>query len=98
MGDVYETLLSTLATKVVFPTSEAIVEVDVHALQTKTASKRATKPLVEMELLLKGAHDSFFDELDHVVERSESDVREELPTGSNHTREATSPQVIDSAG
>ncbi len=96
MGEVYETLLSTLATTAVFPTSEAIVEVDVHALLTKTASKRTTKPLVEMELLLKGAHDSLLDELDHVVESSESDVPEELPTRSYHTRAATTRQAIGS--
>ncbi|TME14445.1 MAG: sigma-70 family RNA polymerase sigma factor [Chloroflexi bacterium] len=96
MGDVYETLLSTLATTAMFPTIEAIVEVDMHALLTKTASKRTTKPLVEMELLLKGAHDSLLDELDDVVESSESDVPEELPTRSHHTRAATTRQAIGS--
>src|SRR6266516_4098146 len=96
MGDVYETLLSTLATTAMFPTIEAIVEVDMHALLTKTASKRTTKPLVEMELLLNEAHDSLLDELDDVEVSSEANVPEELPTRSHHTRAATTRQAIGS--
>jgi RNA polymerase primary sigma factor len=96
MGDVYETLLTTLATTAVFPTSEPIVEVDVNALLTKTASKRTTKPLVEMELLLKRAHDSLLDELDDVVVSSEANVPKEFPTRTHHTRAATTRQAIGS--
>ena len=96
MGDVYETLLSTLATTAVFPTSEPIVEVDVNELLAKTASKRNTKPLVEIELLLNEAHDSFVDESDDMDKRSEADGLEELPTRSHHTRAATTRQAIGS--
>ena len=96
MGEVYETLLSTLATTAVFPTSETIVEVDLNALLTKTASERTTKPLAEMELLLNEAHDSLLDELDDVEVSSEADVPEELPTRSYHTRAATTRQAIGS--
>src|SRR3989442_7111685 len=96
MGDVYETLLTTLATTAVFPTSEPIVEIDVNALLTKTASKRTTKPLVEMELLLKRAHNSLLDELDDLVVSSEANVPEEFPTRTHHTRAATTRQAIGS--
>ncbi len=96
MGDVYETLLSTLATTAMFPTSEPIVEVDVNALLTKTASKRNTKPLVEIEQLLNEAHDSFVDELDDVEVSIEANVPEVFPTRSHQTRAATTRQAIGS--
>ena len=96
MHDVAETLLTTLATAAVFSTTEPIVEVDVNALLTKTAAKRNTKPLVEIELLLNEAHDSLLDELDDVEVSSEANVPEELPTRSHHTRAATTRQAIGS--
>ncbi len=96
MGDVYETLLSTLATTAMFPTSEPIVEVDVNALLTKTASKRNTKPLVEIEQLLNEAHDSFVDELDDVEVSIEANVPKVFPTRSHQTRAATTRQAIGS--
>jgi hypothetical protein len=79
LGDVYETLLTTLATTAVFPISKAIVEVDMNARLPKTASKRTTKPLVEMELLLNERHDLFLDEPDDVVESSEVNVQRSFP-------------------
>ena len=93
MGDRCETFLTTLASPAVFPTTESIVEVDLNALLTKTASKRTTKPLVEMEPLLNEAHDSLLDELDDVEVSSEADVPEELPTRSHHTRTTATRQV-----
>ena len=70
MGDVTETLLTTLATSAVFPTTEPIFEVDVNALLAKTTSERTTKPPVEMDLLLNRGHDSLPDEPDDVLDRS----------------------------
>jgi RNA polymerase primary sigma factor len=93
MGDVYETLLTTLASPAVFPTTESIVEVDMNALLTKTASERTTQPPIEIELLLNEAHASLLDELDDVEVSSEADVPEELPTRSHHTRAATTRQA-----
>jgi RNA polymerase primary sigma factor len=96
MGDVTETLLTTLAVSAVFPTTEPIFEVDVNVLLTKTTSERTTKPPVEMDLLLNRGHDSLPDELDDVEEMSEADVLEELPTRSRPTRVTTSRRAIGS--
>src|SRR5947199_9568011 len=93
MGDICETFLTALASPAVFPTTESIVEVDMNALLTKTASKRTTMPLVEMEPLLNERHDSFLDESDDMDKRSEAGGLEELPIGAQHTRAANNRQV-----
>ena len=75
MHDVCETSLTTLTTAGVLPmTDEPNFEVDGNALLPKTASKRTTKPLIEMEPLLNEEYASFLDELDDVEERSETDL------------------------
>jgi len=86
MGDVCETLLTTLATAAVFSTTEPIVEVDVSTLLTKTASKRIAKPTVEIEPLLNEENVSLLDEPDDVGESSEADAAEELPTRLQYRR------------
>src|SRR5467141_3635754 len=93
MGDVYETLLSTLASPAVFPTTESNVEVDMNALLTKTASTRTTIPLVEMEPLLNERHDLFLDESDEMEKRSEADGLEELPIRVRRTHTTATRQV-----
>ena len=93
IGDICETFLTTLASPAVFPTTESIVEVDMNALLTKTASKRTTIPLVEMEPLLNERHDSFLDESDDMDKGSEADGLEELPIHARHTRAATTRQA-----
>ena len=93
MGDIGETFLTTLASPAAFPTTESIVEVDMNALLTKTASKRTTKPLVEMEPLLNERHDSFLDEADDMEKRSEADGLEELPIRARHTRTTAARQA-----
>ena len=93
MGDVYETLLSTLASPAVFPTTESIVEVDMNARLPKVASKRTTIPLVEMEPLLNERHDSFLDESDEMEKRSEADGLEELPIRVRRTRTTAARQA-----
>jgi RNA polymerase primary sigma factor len=96
IGDICETFLTTLASPAVFPTSEPIVEVDVSALLTKTASKRTTIPLVEMEPLLNERHDSFLDESDDLDKRSQADGLEDLPIHARHTRTTAARQAIGS--
>ncbi len=96
MGDRGETFLTTLASPGVFPITESIVEVDMNARLPKAASKRTTIPLVEMESLLNEAHDSFVDALDDVEVSSEANVPKDFPTGSHHTRAATTRQAIGS--
>jgi RNA polymerase primary sigma factor len=93
MGDIGETFLTTLASPGVFPITESIVEVDMNALLTKTASKRTTIPLVEMEPLLNERHDSFVDESDDMDKRSEADGLEELPIRARRTRTNAARQV-----
>jgi RNA polymerase primary sigma factor len=93
MGDICETFLTTLASPAVFPTTESIVEVDMNALLTKTASKRTTIPLVEMEPLLNGRHVSFLDESDGMDKKSEADGLEELPIRAQRTRTTATRQV-----
>ena len=93
IGDTRETFLTTLASPAVFPTTESIVEVDMNALLTKTASKRTTKPLVEMGPLLNERHDSFIDESDDMDKGGEADGLEELPIHARHTRAATTRQA-----
>ncbi len=88
ISDAYEALLitsTTSSTTAVFPSTEPNFEVDLDALLTKTTSKLATKPLVEMEHLLSEAHDSLFGESDDVEEGSKADKLEELSTRSHHT-------------
>ena len=74
MDDTYETLLTTPATAAMFTTAEPDFEVDGNALLPNTASKRTTKPLIEMEPLLTEEYASFLDELDDVEERGETDL------------------------
>jgi RNA polymerase primary sigma factor len=93
MGDIGETFLTTLASPAVFPTTESIVEVDMNALLTKTASTRTTIPLVEMEPLLNERHDSFLDESDDMDKKSEADGLEELPIRARRTRTTAARQV-----
>jgi len=93
MGNICETFLTPLASPAVFPTTESIVEVDMNALLTKTASKRTTKPLVEMEPLLNERHDSVLDESDEMEKRSEADGLEELPIRARRTRTTATRQV-----
>ncbi len=93
MGDRGETFLTTLASPGVFPITESIVEVDMNALPTKTASKRTTIPLVEMEPLLNERHDSFLDESDEMEKKSEADRLEELPIRVRRTRTTATRQV-----
>jgi RNA polymerase primary sigma factor len=93
MGDICETFLTALASSAVFPTTESIVEVDMNALLTKTASERTTKPLVEMEPLLNERLDSFVDESDDMDKRSEADGLEELPTHAQHSHAANNRQI-----
>src|SRR6266571_872240 len=93
IGDTRETFLTTLVSPAVFPTTESIVEVDMHALLTKTASKRTTKPLVEMGTLFNERHDSFLDESNDMDKGSEADGLEELPIHARHTRAATTRQA-----
>ena len=96
MGDICETFLTTIASPAEFPTTESSVEVDMNALRTKTASKRTTIPLVEMEPLLNERHDSFLDESDEMEKRSEADGHEELPIPARHTRKIAARQAPDS--
>ncbi len=96
MGDVCETLLTTLATAAVFSTTEPIVEVDVSTLLTKTASKRIAKPTVEIEPLLNEENVSLLDEPDDVGESSEADAAEELPTRLQYRRTTTTRQATGS--
>jgi RNA polymerase primary sigma factor len=93
MGDIGETFLTTLASPAVFPTTESIVEVDMNALLTKTASTRTTIPLVEMEPLLNERHVSFLDESDEMEKRSEADGLEELPIRARRTRTIAARQA-----
>src|SRR5213080_2022160 len=93
MGDICEMFLTALASPAVFPTTESIVEVDMNALLTKTASKRTTIPLVEMEPLLNERHDSFLDESDEMEKKSEADGLEELPIRVRRTRTTATRQV-----
>jgi RNA polymerase primary sigma factor len=92
MGDRCETFLTTLTSPEVFPITESIVEVDMNALLTKTASNRTTIPLVEMEPLLNERHVSFLDELDDMDKKSEADGLEELPIRARRTRTTTTRQ------
>src|SRR6266516_6792618 len=94
--DTCETLLTTLATAAVFTTAEPDFEVDGNALLPKTASKRTTKPLIEIEPLLNEEYASFLDELDDVEERSEAEVLEELSTRSQHTCATSGQRAIGS--
>ncbi len=96
MGDVTETLLTTLATSAVFPTTEPIFEVDVNVLLTKTASKRTTKLLAEMAPLLNKGHDLLPDESDDVEEMGEAEVLQELPSCPRRTRAPTARQAVGS--
>ena len=96
MGDRGETFLTTLANPAVYPTTESIVEVDMNARLPKTASKRTTIPLVEMEPLLNERHVSFLDEADDMDKRSEADGLEELPIHARHTRTTAARQAPSS--
>jgi RNA polymerase primary sigma factor len=93
LSDICETFLTTLASPAVFPTTESIVEVDMNARLPKTASKRTTKPLVEMEPLLNERHDSFLDASDDMEKRSEADGLEEIPLRAGHTRTTAARQA-----
>ena len=93
MGDVCETFMTTLASTGVFPITESSVEVDMNTQLTKTASKRITKPLVEMEPLLNEKHDSFVGESDEMEKRSAADGPEELPIHVQHTRTIAARQA-----
>jgi RNA polymerase primary sigma factor len=93
MGDICKTVLTTFASPAVLPTNESIVEVDMNALLTKTASKSTTKPLVEIEPLLNERHDLFLDETADMDKRSEFDGLEELPIHVQQTRADKNRQV-----
>ena len=93
IGDTRETFLTTLVSPAVSPTTESSVEVDMHALLTKTASKCTTKPLVEMGPLFNERYDSFLDESNDMDKGSEADGLEELPIHARHTRAATTRQA-----
>jgi RNA polymerase primary sigma factor len=93
LGDICETFLTTPTSPAVFPTTESIVEVDMNARLPKTASKRTTKPLVEMEPLLNERHVSFLDESDDREKRSQADGLEELPIRARYTRTTAARQA-----
>ena len=86
--EIYETLLTTPTSPEVFPTTEATVEADVHALPVE----RTTIPLGEIELLLHEVHETLRDEQDDVRVSSEADVPEELPIHRCRTCAATRRQ------
>jgi RNA polymerase primary sigma factor len=87
--DVGETLLTTLATIEVSPTTEPSVEVDVVTLLTKTTSMRTTKPLVEIEPPLDEVRDSLPGETGDMKGRSETGALEELYAHVTTTHHAT---------
>src|SRR6266704_1932475 len=87
--DVGETLLTTLATIVVSPTTEPSVEVDVATLLTKTTSMRTTQPLVEIEPPLDEVCDSLPGETGDMKGRSETGALEELYAHVTTTYHAT---------
>ncbi len=87
--DVGETLLTTLATLVVSPTTEPSVEVDAATLLTKTTSMRTTKPLVEIEPPLDEVCDSLPGETGDMKGRSETGALEELYAHVTTTHHAT---------
>jgi len=84
IGEIDETLLTAATSPDVFPTTEATVEADVHALPME----RITIPLGEIELLLHEVHETLRAEQD--------DVPEELPIQTCRTRAATRRQASGS--
>jgi RNA polymerase primary sigma factor len=97
MDTVCETSLTTLAIAKALPgIDEPNFEANRNALLTETASKRTTKPSIEMESLLYEGDDALFDDPDEVEESSEADVLEELPIRSRHTRSAVTRQATGS--
>jgi len=84
IGEIDETLLTAATSPDVFPTTEATVEADVHALPME----RITIPLGEIELLLHEVHETLRAEQD--------DVLEELPIQTCRTRAATRRQASGS--
>ena len=97
MDTVCETSLTTLAIAATLPIrDEPNFEASRNALLTETASKRITKPSIEMESLLYEGDDALFDDLDEVVEGSEADVLEGLPIRSRRTRSVTTRQSTGS--
>ncbi len=89
MGDVGETLLTTLATAAVFSTTESNFKEDLDTLLTKTTSKCSTKQLVEMEPLLDILPDSLPGETHDVEDGVEIDTIGELQVRSGHARVTT---------
>src|SRR5258706_10971155 len=97
MDTVCETSLATLAIAEALPgIDEPNFEANRNALLTETASKRTTKPSIEMESLLYEEDDALFNDRDDVEESSEGDVLEELPIRSRGTHSAVTRQATGS--
>ena len=97
MDTVCETSLTTLAIAEALPgIDESNFDADRNALLTETASKRTTKPSIEMESLIYEGDDILFDDPNEVEECNEADVLEELPIRSRHTGSSVTRQTTGS--
>jgi len=93
MSDVFTPLLSTTDQMVVFPsTNTSDFESDIDALLAKKTSKRNTVPLIETDPLLDETTVLLLDDAS-MVENTDSDVLEELPSNSRRARTSTARTV-----
>ena len=96
MSDVFTPLLSTTAQTVVFrSTNTSDFESSIDALLAKKTSKRNTEPLIETDPLLDETTVLLLDDAT-MVESTDSDVLEELPSNSRRARASIARTALGS--
>jgi RNA polymerase primary sigma factor len=96
LSEVFTPLKATTDQMVVFPsTNTSDFESDIEALLTKKTSKRDTEPLIEIDPSLDETTALLLDDAS-LLENTDQDVLEELPSNSRRARTSTSRSVLGS--